>query len=191
MLKSTTKSLVYRYLPMMKTIFEIDKKKHREIKKIINKYGLKDNFFNYSEEYELIETHYDDRNFEINDSDIINESKKVALINSNKNYPLTVKENVKILDKYLKLLDDHRLKTIILVNPQNEYYRNNFSSNLKFEFQNIIKNLQRKYSFQLLDLYDSLEFNLQDFIDGHNLNYKGNTKLTKLLNNYIEWDNIK
>lgn len=103
----------------------------------------------------------------------------------NKDYPQTVKENIKIFDDYIKLLKDNNIKPIVVVFPASKYYTKYFSSRIEDEFKKIIE--QRKDKFQYIDYFRSDEFDDSDFFDVSHLNNKGATKFTEILNNIIKW----
>lgn len=108
-----------------------------------------------------------------------------AEIDCNKNYPKTVEENIKIFDKYLKLLEKHNIKPIVIVAPVSKYYSKYFSKRIKDEFMEIIN--ERKERFQFIDYFDSKLFDDSDFFDVSHLNQHGATKFTRVLNDLIEW----
>lgn len=103
------------------------------------------------------------------------------------NFPRTVEENKGILINYIKSLTKHNIKPILVVFPTTKYYSNNFSKETKNRFYSIVDELSRKYDFQLIDLFNSNEFDIVDFLDWDHLNKKGAIKMTKLLNKIIEW----
>lgn len=108
-----------------------------------------------------------------------------AEIDCNKNYPETVKENIRVFDEYLNLLEEHNIKPVVMIAPVSKYYSKYFSKRIKDEFMNIIN--ERKEKFQFIDYFDSKLFDDSDFFDVSHLNQKGATKFTKILNNIIEW----
>lgn len=113
--------------------------------------------------------------------------KKQAETDCTKNYPNTVKENIKILKKYLEMADNYDIKPIIIVSPASIYYTEFFSKRIEEEFIYIIKELKKEYSFQYIDYFRSDKFNNDDFSDVSHLNAKGAEKFTKLLNEIIQW----
>lgn len=113
--------------------------------------------------------------------------KEQALLDGNKNYPETVKENTQILKDYLQLLKDNNIKPIVVVCPVTKYYSKYFPQRLKDEFHSIIHEVNKEYEFQFLDYFDCDLFQDDDFYDVSHLNDKGAEKFTELLNNKIEW----
>lgn len=113
--------------------------------------------------------------------------KRQALLDSNKNYPETVKENKKILIEYIKLLRENGIRPIIVISPASKYYTSNFSKKIENEFHSIIKEIRIEHDFQYIDYFRSQLFNDEDFADVSHLNSKGAEKFTKILNEVIEW----
>lgn len=114
-------------------------------------------------------------------------AKKQALLDGNKNYPETVKENIQIFKDYLKLLKDNNIKPIVIVCPVSNYYAKHFSQRLTNEFNNIVKEVRKEYDFQFIDYFNSNLFGDEDFYDVTHLNRNGAEKFTKILNEIIEW----
>lgn len=108
-----------------------------------------------------------------------------AEIDCNKNYPETVKENIRVFDEYLNLLEEYNIKPIVMIAPVSKYYSKYFSKRIKDEFMEIIN--ERKDRFQFIDYFDSKLFDDSDFFDVSHLNPNGATKFTKILNDIIEW----
>lgn len=113
--------------------------------------------------------------------------KKQALLDGNKNYPETVKENKEIFKNYLQLLKENDIKPIVIVCPTSKYYSKYFPKRLKDEFYSIINETRKEYDFQFLDYFDSELFEDCDFYDVSHLNDKGAEKFTKLLNKEVQW----
>jgi hypothetical protein len=113
--------------------------------------------------------------------------KRQAELDCNKNYPNTVQENVKILQEYLSMLKERKIKPIIVVFPASKYYTNYFSNTIEEEFLSIIGKMKSEYDFQYIDYFRSELFDNEDFRDVSHLNTKGGEKFTKILNEIIEW----
>nr|WP_207715353.1 D-alanyl-lipoteichoic acid biosynthesis protein DltD [Clostridium saccharoperbutylacetonicum] len=122
--------------------------------------------------------------------DLVNEEygKRQALLDCNKNYYETVKENTEILQKYLQLLKDNNIKPIIVVCPVSKYYSKYFLQSMKEEFYSIINKVKEQYSFQFLDYFNNKLFEDSDFYDVSHLNEIGAEKFTRILNKDIIWD---
>mgnify|MGYP003168156318 CR=1 FL=1 len=115
------------------------------------------------------------------------QGKRQALLDGNKNYPETVKENKKIFKNYLQLLKENNIKPIVIVCPASKYYSKYFPKRLKDEFYSIINETRKQYDFQFLDYFDSELFEDNDFYDVSHLNDKGAEKFTELLNKEVQW----
>lgn len=110
-----------------------------------------------------------------------------AIIDGKKNYPKTVKENIGIFKKYLRLLEENDIKPIVIVCPVSKYYSEYFSKKLKEKFYEVINVINDEYNFQFLDYFYDKTFNDEDFYDVSHLNDNGAEKFTKLLNKDIKW----
>ncbi len=124
-----------------------------------------------------------------NIKNVINEEvgKRQALIDCNKNYPETVRENIEILKEYLQLLKENNIKPIIIVCPVSKYYSKYFDKRLKSEFYENINYIKKFYDFEVMDYFESDLFKDDDFYDVSHLNENGSRKFTKILNKQIKW----
>lgn len=122
---------------------------------------------------------------EMNIEDKIASGKRVATIESNKNYYETVSENIDIIKKYFNLLKDNNIKPIVIVFPVTKYYYEFFDTRLKNEFYNIINSLKNEYNLLIYDYFNSKIFCDRDFMDQSHLNIRGAKKMTGILNNLI------
>jgi hypothetical protein len=113
--------------------------------------------------------------------------KKQARLDGNKDYPKTVKENIKIFIEYLKLLKENNIKPIVIVCPVSQYYSKCFSQKLKDEFYDIVTEVRKNYNFQIIDYFNNELFENDDFYDVSHLNDKGAKKFTSILNDIVEW----
>ncbi|QJD85198.1 nucleoside-diphosphate sugar epimerase/dehydratase [Cohnella herbarum] len=104
---------------------------------------------------------------------------------SNRSYKETVEENIEILSKYLSLLSENEIKPIVIISPQLKEYRIGFGDKKADEFKNIVWGIQQQFDFQMIDLYDSSDFNYNYFADYDHLNTNGYLKLTNILNEVI------
>ncbi len=179
MSKSCLSDLTIRYYNILKTIHNND------IKNLFDITEENEIFLNLSQELFV-------ENFKYiidNNITMINEEigKVRAITDSNKNYPVTVKENIQIFKDYLDLLRLYKIEPIIVICPVTMYYYKYFSEKLIDEFYSIILSFKEKYKFELYDYFKSEAFDLSDFRDVAHLNEKGAKKFTKLLNNQIKW----
>lgn len=101
-------------------------------------------------------------------------------------YEHTLRENVQILDELLNMLQIKGIRPIIVVFPAAECYRKFFSEDFKRIFYDNISNMKYKYNFELIDMFDSMEFSQDDFVDVDHLNRKGAAKATNIINNYLQ-----
>ncbi len=147
------------------------------------------NIFKYQENG-FVKIDWFENNFESNTNIFeINEviGMRQALLDGNKNYPETVKENIQIFKDYLKILKDNSIKPIVIVCPVSKYYAKYFPQRLKNEFYAIINETSKEYDFQFIDYFNNDLFDDEDFYDVSHLNNKGAEKFTKILNEIIEW----
>lgn len=121
-------------------------------------------------------------------NDRIKAGESQAKIDCNKNYPGTVKENIKIFRNYLEFLRKHNIKPIVVVFPASKYYTNCFSKRIESEFHSIITNFRNEYDFQYLDYFRTNEVTDEDFMDVSHLNKIGAEKFTNILDKDIKWD---
>lgn len=119
--------------------------------------------------------------------EIIKTGRNQAQRDCNKDYPETVKENTRVFKDYLKLLEKHNIKPIVIVFPASKYYTEHFSKRIEDEFHAIIKDVKNKYDFQYIDYFRSDQFNDDEFSDVSHLNPKGAKKFTEILNKEIKW----
>lgn len=134
---------------------------------------------NYEEDY--INYHHYKLNTVLN-KESIKEEEAIAMKQAQMNYPDTVKENKILFDQYLKLLKEHNIEPVIVILPTSKYYHRQFANQYqKNKFYNIMNEFQQKYSFKVLDYFDSREFADQDFWDTSHLNKKGASKFTNIL----------
>ena len=102
------------------------------------------------------------------------------------NYPETVKENKKIFEMNLKMLNEHNIKPTIVILPTSKYYYKHFSDNYqKNKFYRILNELNRAYSFEVVDYFNSPVFEDEDFWDYSHLNKRGASKFTSILKNEL------
>jgi len=146
--------------------------------KIENMIFKKEYSTNFNQEIEFYKLE-DDLKYEI--------GKKQALLDCNKNYPDTVRENKQILKDYLRLLKNNKIEPIVLVCPCSKHYINFFSKRIEDEFHSIIKEVGQEYNFQYIDYFRSEEFEDDYFQDVSHLTPKGAVKFTKILNEVIKW----
>lgn len=111
--------------------------------------------------------------------------KEEAIKDSDKNYPDTVKNNIKIIKRYMDMLKEKDCRIIVVIFPANDAYSEYFNKRLKEQFCIIMDNLKRTYDFEIFDYFNCKEMLDQDFRDGSHLNRNGGKKFTKILNKQI------
>jgi len=146
----------------------------------------------FKEEYNNEELNVEVENCKINLNQINEKNgEKQALLDGNKNYPNTVKENIEILKSYLTLLADNKIVPIIVICPVTKYYSKIFSKRIKDEFYKIIFDLKETYEFEFLDYSESDLFVDEDFYDVSHLNEKGAKKFSGILEEHLQKYNHK
>lgn len=185
---SKEKHLVNRYQIISHMQKEVDVKKYEQ--HILPHY--EEQLFNVSDE--ILSLFVDDfiEKFDHLEQSIINRRnldearEQLAITHSSKNYPNTVQQNIRLMERYLKLLQAHNIMPIIVIHPQEYAYRKGFYSEMIEQFNKIIEKLSQQYTFQLIDLYDHPTFSDEDFYDVHHLNSQGAKKVSEIVNGYIE-----
>ena len=110
-----------------------------------------------------------------------------AEIWSNKNYPETFAENIKIFDDYLTLCEENNIRPIILLTPVTVGYKKFFSKEKITELHEIVSNAIEKHSSAIfVDGWKIEQFADIDFFDSDHLNRLGAAKFSVILNNVIE-----
>ena len=104
-----------------------------------------------------------------------------------KNYPETIKENVKILDDYLKLCEENNVRAIIFLPPMTYGYMKYFSRKKLDEFYYLVREAQKKHTSAIFfDGWKLQGFSDDDFSDVAHLNFNGGSKFSTILNEFIE-----
>ena len=110
----------------------------------------------------------------------------------NKPYPLTFKENNNILERYLKFLISHEIKTLIYIPPFPKIFNDFTPEDMKQTTYSVLTELQHKYHFDLLDLSTDTRFVDEHFADWSHLNVFGADLATDILNEHMDkiWGNL-
>ncbi|MER1998570.1 MAG: D-alanyl-lipoteichoic acid biosynthesis protein DltD [Lysinibacillus sp.] len=122
----------------------------------------------------------------VNNRNLDEQRRELAITHSNKDYPATVQRNIALMERYFELLKQHNVTPIIVIHPQEEGYRKHFDPKMIKEFRAIIEKMAQKYTFEVIDLYNDSTFSDDDFYDVHHLNLQGANKVSKIVNGYIE-----
>lgn len=104
----------------------------------------------------------------------------------NKDYPETRKENINIIENYLRILKKEKIKVLIYIPPISKSYRAIIDENIVMRTREIIESLKRKHEFLILDLYESEEFKNEHYTDGAHLNIFGAKLATEKIANIIK-----
>ncbi|GFZ32681.1 chemotaxis protein [Clostridium zeae] len=185
--KSSLKERVWFYYPFLKTLHN-----YTDTNNILNKLTLfesierevlTNNF--KSTLFQLLAT-INEANWDKFVSGVFSASKKdegirLALKDSKKNFPLTVQENISILNEYIKLLKVNNVTPIIVICPTTNYYYDNISSNIKKAFNQILSYFKDTEQVTIIDYFESNFFDYIDFYDATHLNKHGSKKFTNLL----------
>lgn len=106
---------------------------------------------------------------------------------SQKNYPETRAENVKILDDYLTLCEENNIRPIMFLPPVSEGYVKHFNIEKLDEFYYLIRLARQKHPSALfVDGWQLPGFTYEYFFDLEHLNPKGAAKFSTYLSNVIE-----
>lgn len=110
--------------------------------------------------------------------------KKLAQKHSKKLYANTENENKKIMKEYLVILKKFKIKPIILINPVNKCYYNNYDIDGRNRFYKILHEVikESRIDVKICDYFFLDIFENTDYVDGTHLNNKGARKFTEYLN---------
>ena len=104
-----------------------------------------------------------------------------------KNYPETRDENVKILDEYLTLCEDNNIRPIMFLPPSTEGYKKHFGKKKLDEFYYLVRQACRKHSSAIfIDGWKLQGVTDADFYDYGHMNIQGAAKFSSFLNDFIE-----
>lgn len=116
------------------------------------------------------------------DQERIDMAEMYISMDCDKDYPLTVEENVQTLKEYVEFLLAQNIEVAFVVCPTSNYYHPLFSARLKDNFLTIIEQFKKEYPpIKVLDYFDSADFEDEDFYDVSHLNTRGAKKLTAQL----------
>lgn len=103
-----------------------------------------------------------------------------------KPYPLTMQENIGILNHFLKFLYSHHIKVLVYIPPFPEVFNEFTSKEMKNTTLNVLSELKEIYEFDFLDLSEHKMFTNEYFADWCHLNSKGAKLATDILNDYMD-----
>lgn len=106
---------------------------------------------------------------------------------ADKNYPDTCTENIKILDDYLTLCEQNKIRPIMFLPPMTEGYIKHFSKQILDEFYYIVGQACKKHPYAIfIDGWKLQGMTDKDFYDVFHLNIIGAAKFSTFLNSVIE-----
>ena len=106
---------------------------------------------------------------------------------ANRTFPKTRDENVKILDEYLTLCEQNRIRPIIFLPPMTEGYKKHFNRHLLDEFYYLVRQACKKHpSTVFVDGWKLQGVTDADFWDVDHMNIQGAAKFSAFLNDFIE-----
>ena len=97
----------------------------------------------------------------------------------------TRKENGKILEEMVSLLDEHNVKVYFLITPYTKAYMRYINHDYEPDIFETLNNLKTEVEYFDMNTQSDL-FDDTDFIDSDHLNLKGAHKATAIFNNYIQ-----
>ncbi len=132
----------------------------------------------------------DRRQYQPSDEQYLRDAEEVNKV-FNKPYPQTFAENSEILERYLKFLYLHNIKTLIYIPPFPRIFNRFTSEEMKQKTLSKLTDLKEKYEFNILNLSEEEVFTNEYFSDWSHLNSVGADLATKYINEYMQriWGN--
>lgn len=159
--------------PLKRRLFAFDSLSEQYVQKI-KKTLENSNYFPYPRVQSEVLKHDERTNQE-------RAQKRAASHNKFFKYNETVQENLKLFDNFVEEMNTNGVQLILYVPPVTEYYRNNINHELISNFYSVMNLFLQKYSFKLIDLFNSEAFENGDFADYDHLNDRGARKLAEIL----------
>lgn len=106
-----------------------------------------------------------------------------------KYFPDTVKQNVQILEEYIKLCLRNGAKPVGVVLPFAKMMHDNYSEELLTSFRLVISQLQKIYDFKFIDMFD-LPLDYSHFWNMSHLNWKGSIAASNVLNLVLHTEKV-
>ena len=104
-----------------------------------------------------------------------------------KYYKETHDEYIKILDDYLTLCEENKIRPVMFLAPLTEKYIDTFNRRLLEEFYSLVEQARQKHSSAVfVDGYKWHGTTYEDFYDHQHVNLHGAAKFSAYLNNFIE-----
>lgn len=95
--------------------------------------------------------------------------------------------NRELLDKFLDNMEELNKKIILFIPPATKFYKESVSKDMINSYQQLVMPIVNSHKCcALIDLFNSQEFNEQDFQDYDHVNEKGAEKLSEIIAKYIK-----
>ena len=115
------------------------------------------------------------------------EARRLIDSRSRKYFPETRAENVKILDDYLTLCEQNKIRPVIFLPPATDGYRKHFSKRIIDEFYYFVRRACTKHPYAVfIDGWKLQGVKDRDFYDEIHMNIIGAAKFSSFLNSVIE-----
>lgn len=134
------------------------------------------------------ESHYKNagkKQYEMTDETYEKDVKEIQKL-FHKPYPATFKENKGILERFLKFLHLHNIKTLIFIPPFPEIFNENTPEDMRQTTLAVLEEMKERYEFDILDISNDHGFPNHYFTDCSHLNSTGAEFVTEILNNYMK-----
>lgn len=144
-------------------------------------------------DYQSFKQYCNDKNVGLKKFETLTEQEKEDLIidtakkHSKKiNYVETESEYIDIFEKILKISNEKGIEPVFVIYPMRELYRKNFNQELKNIFYKNFNMFKDKYIYHIIDMYDDSDFDDNDFLDAHHLNFIGAEKASKKVDDFLK-----
>ena len=102
-----------------------------------------------------------------------------------KPYEETFLENKSILQEFFEYLKKNKIRTLVYFPPFPDIFKKNTDITMKRRTRNVIREFQKKYNFDVLDLTEDDDFSDEFFCDWSHLNWLGANLATEKINAYM------
>ena len=97
-----------------------------------------------------------------------------------------LEENIGEFSRFVLQMEKKRVKVLVLIPPATSFYRQFSAPELRDTFYKMLEPMRGSNNFNLVDLFDSPEFDDNDFQDYDHLNDYGAVKLSKMVARVIK-----